>query len=104
MEGDVWPAEELPGEPSVPVGACDTGAVTVMGLIPLIILLYLRFPLLTPSTAWLVSPRCYDFEISSAELIMPFSACTAEPFSPYARVAPIRSTISVRGLMSGYET
>jgi hypothetical protein len=52
------------------------------------------------------SQQCaaYDLAISSADAIMPFSACTAELFRPYARVAPIRSTISVRGLMSGYET
>ena len=42
-----------------------------------------------------------DLAISSADVIMPFSACTAAPLRPYARVAPIRSTISVRGLMSG---
>ncbi len=35
---------------------------------------------------------------------MPFSAVIAEAFKPYDRVAPIRSTISVSGLMSGYAT
>ncbi len=35
---------------------------------------------------------------------MPFSAWIAEAFIPYDRVAPIRSTISVSGLISGYAT
>ena len=35
---------------------------------------------------------------------MPFSAVIAEAFIPYDRVAPIRSTISVSGLISGYAT
>jgi len=43
----------------------------------------------------------YDFKMSSEELIIPFVACTAELFNPYALVAPIKSTISVSGLMSG---
>jgi hypothetical protein len=44
------------------------------------------------------------FKISSDEATMFFSAWIAEAFMPYDRVAPIKSTISVRGLMSGYAT
>src|SRR6185312_3233521 len=50
------------------------------------------------------SSGIHYFKISSDELTMFFSACTADTFMPYDRVAPIRSTISVSGLMSGYST
>ena len=54
-----------------------------------------------PKSIYELEGCAYDLAISSADVIMPFSACTAELFKPYARVAPIRSTISVSGLMSG---
>jgi len=56
-----------------------------MGLIPLIISFYLRFPFnsgLIQGQAGRPCQGTQDLAMSSAAPIMPFSACTAELFSP----------------------
>src|SRR5207302_5964326 len=58
----------------------------------------------TPLTATPIPYSLLNFKISNEEATMPFSAVIAEAFIPYDRVAPIRSTISVSGLISGYAT
>ena len=55
-----------------------------MGLIPLIMSFYLRFPSVSADSgvAGRTCQETQDLAISSAAPIMPFSAWTAEPFSP----------------------